>query len=53
MCYLEYTGACFIAAVQHRDAVVIMSYSWEWFVSLDFDWAYITGKRQFRWPLVR
>ncbi|KAJ3715142.1 hypothetical protein C8R42DRAFT_646068 [Lentinula raphanica] len=24
---------------------------WEWFTSLDFDWDYIRGKRQFRWPL--
>ncbi|KAJ3746704.1 hypothetical protein DFH05DRAFT_1486321 [Lentinula detonsa] len=27
-------------------------YSWEWFTSLDFDWDYIRGKRQFRWPLI-
>jgi hypothetical protein len=26
---------------------------WEWFSSLDFDWLYISGKRTFRWPLVR
>ncbi|KAJ3985848.1 hypothetical protein F5890DRAFT_1473459 [Lentinula detonsa] len=25
---------------------------WEWFTSLDFDWDYIRGKRQFRWPLI-
>ncbi|KAJ3934157.1 MAG: hypothetical protein NXY57DRAFT_722543 [Lentinula lateritia] len=27
-------------------------YIWEWFTSLDFDWDYIRGKRQFRWPLI-
>ncbi|KAJ3868929.1 hypothetical protein EV359DRAFT_70283 [Lentinula novae-zelandiae] len=27
-------------------------YRWEWFTSLDFDWDYIRGKRQFRWPLI-
>jgi len=26
-------------------------YIWEWFTSLDFDFDYIRGKRQFRWPL--
>ncbi|KAL0057826.1 hypothetical protein AAF712_015526, partial [Marasmius tenuissimus] len=24
---------------------------WEWMVSLDFDWAFITGRKKFRWPL--
>jgi len=27
-------------------------YAWEWALSLDFDWQYISGKKQFRWPLV-
>lgn len=27
-------------------------YVWEWLVSLDFDWQFITGKKQFRWPMV-
>ncbi|KAJ4490137.1 hypothetical protein J3R30DRAFT_3399559 [Lentinula aciculospora] len=27
-------------------------YIWEWFTSLQFDWEYIRGKRQFRWPLI-
>ncbi|KAJ3754921.1 hypothetical protein EV360DRAFT_96374 [Lentinula raphanica] len=27
-------------------------YIWEWFTSLDFDWEYIRGKKQFRWPLI-
>jgi hypothetical protein len=27
-------------------------YIWEWFTSLNFDWEYIKGKRQFRWPLI-
>ncbi|KAG1730802.1 uncharacterized protein EDB91DRAFT_1239011 [Suillus paluster] len=26
-------------------------YVWEFFVSLDFDWAVLTGKTRFRWPL--
>lgn len=26
-------------------------YLWEWFTSLDFDIAFIIGKRKFRWPL--
>ncbi|PPQ65340.1 hypothetical protein CVT26_000055 [Gymnopilus dilepis] len=27
-------------------------YIWEFVVSFDFDWQYITGKRTFRWPMV-
>ncbi|KAF9225732.1 hypothetical protein BS17DRAFT_699505 [Gyrodon lividus] len=26
-------------------------YAWEFIVSLDFDWAVLTGKKKFRWPL--
>ncbi|OCH85024.1 hypothetical protein OBBRIDRAFT_344677 [Obba rivulosa] len=27
-------------------------YIWEMFVSFDFDWSYISGKRTFKWPLI-
>ncbi|KAF9482277.1 hypothetical protein BDN70DRAFT_930114 [Pholiota conissans] len=27
-------------------------YLWEWFISLPFDWQYITGKKIFRWPMI-
>ncbi|KAF8903940.1 hypothetical protein CPB84DRAFT_1677629 [Gymnopilus junonius] len=27
-------------------------YIWEFVVSFDFDWQYITGKRTFRWPMI-
>ncbi|OAX31917.1 hypothetical protein K503DRAFT_805667 [Rhizopogon vinicolor AM-OR11-026] len=27
-------------------------YAWEFIVSLDFDWAVLTGKKKFRWPLI-
>lgn len=27
-------------------------YLWEFFISLDFDWAVMTGKTRFRWPLI-
>ncbi|KAH7925422.1 hypothetical protein BV22DRAFT_1033977 [Leucogyrophana mollusca] len=27
-------------------------YAWEFAISLDFDWAVLTGKKRFRWPLV-
>ncbi|ESK88353.1 hypothetical protein Moror_14786 [Moniliophthora roreri MCA 2997] len=27
-------------------------YAWEWFISLDFDWAFITREKQFRWPMI-
>jgi hypothetical protein len=26
-------------------------YIWEWVVSLEFDWQYITGRKTFRWPM--
>ncbi|KAG6856947.1 hypothetical protein H0H87_011933 [Tephrocybe sp. NHM501043] len=26
--------------------------SYEWFISLDFDWQFVSGKKRFRWPLV-
>ncbi|KAF9527949.1 hypothetical protein CPB83DRAFT_855493 [Crepidotus variabilis] len=27
-------------------------YIWEWFLSLDFEWDFITGKKKFRWPMI-
>ncbi|KAJ7449143.1 hypothetical protein B0H11DRAFT_2055563 [Mycena galericulata] len=27
-------------------------YAYEWFISLDFDWEVLTGRKQFRWPLI-
>ncbi|KAG1741879.1 uncharacterized protein EDB91DRAFT_1129973 [Suillus paluster] len=27
-------------------------YVWEFFVSLDFDWAVLTGKKKFHWPMI-
>ncbi|KAJ4490136.1 hypothetical protein J3R30DRAFT_3419355 [Lentinula aciculospora] len=27
-------------------------YVWEWFLSVDFDWEFMSGKRSFRWPIV-
>jgi len=30
----------------------LCSHRWEWFISLDFDWQYISRKKPFRWPLV-
>ena len=27
-------------------------YRWEFVTSLPFDWAYISGKKKFKWPLV-
>ncbi|KAF5389541.1 hypothetical protein D9757_004078 [Collybiopsis confluens] len=32
--------------------VLLGLYLWEWFISLDFDYYYLTGQRQFRWPLI-
>jgi hypothetical protein len=26
--------------------------SWEFFISLPFEWDFITGRKRFRWPLV-
>ncbi|KAF8887540.1 hypothetical protein BD779DRAFT_1611503 [Infundibulicybe gibba] len=27
-------------------------YIYEWFLSLDFDWDFISGKKKFRWPMI-
>jgi len=27
-------------------------YVYEWFLSLDFEWDFITGKKRFRWPMI-
>ncbi|TFK26089.1 hypothetical protein FA15DRAFT_703075 [Coprinopsis marcescibilis] len=27
-------------------------YLWEWFLSLDFDFAFIFGRKKFRWPMI-
>ncbi|KAF8127813.1 hypothetical protein K438DRAFT_917635 [Mycena galopus ATCC 62051] len=27
-------------------------YIWEWFTSLDFDWEYVSGQREFKWPMI-
>ncbi|KAJ6487561.1 hypothetical protein DFH09DRAFT_1209995 [Mycena vulgaris] len=32
--------------------VLLGLYIWEWFISLGFDWDFISGKRKFRWPMV-
>ncbi|KAJ3832805.1 hypothetical protein F5878DRAFT_547618 [Lentinula raphanica] len=31
--------------------VLMGVYVWEWFLTIDFDWELITGKRPFRWPI--
>jgi hypothetical protein len=44
-----------------RDAIVFNNllhamaglWIWEFVTSLDFDWQFITGKRKFKWPMVR
>ncbi|KAJ8089625.1 hypothetical protein PM082_014883 [Marasmius tenuissimus] len=27
-------------------------YLWEWVISLDFDWAFVSGQQKFRWPMI-
>ncbi|KAM6503359.1 hypothetical protein JOM56_000302 [Amanita muscaria] len=27
-------------------------YAYEWFISLDFEWDFITGTKKFRWPMI-
>jgi hypothetical protein len=29
-----------------------MTFRFEWFISLDFEWDFITGTKKFRWPMV-
>lgn len=32
--------------------VLLGLYLYEWFLSLDFEWDFISGKKKFRWPLI-
>ncbi|KAJ7588195.1 hypothetical protein C8J56DRAFT_1080132 [Mycena floridula] len=32
--------------------VVFGLYFWEWFITLDFDLAFICGRRKFKWPMI-
>ncbi|KIM46553.1 hypothetical protein M413DRAFT_65449, partial [Hebeloma cylindrosporum] len=27
-------------------------YMYEWLISLDFEWDFISGKKRFRWPMI-
>ncbi|KAJ7579534.1 hypothetical protein C8J56DRAFT_1058177 [Mycena floridula] len=39
----------------HFDTVldaVFGLYFWEWFITLDFDFAFICGRRKFKWPMI-
>jgi hypothetical protein len=36
-----------------RDLTLLSLHSWEFVLSIDFDWQFISGKKLFRWPLVR
>jgi hypothetical protein len=45
---LQEDGAIFLKFMH----VLLGLYCWEWFISLDFDWAYISGKKKFRWTMI-
>ncbi|TRM62234.1 hypothetical protein BD626DRAFT_498566 [Schizophyllum amplum] len=32
--------------------VILGLYAWEFFISFDFDWEFITGRKRFRWPMI-
>lgn len=46
----EYTCTCFNVTKYHH--VSETDCSWEFTTSLDFDWALISGKKRFNWPMV-
>ncbi|KAJ8089629.1 hypothetical protein PM082_014887 [Marasmius tenuissimus] len=27
-------------------------YAWEWVITLDFEWEFVSGRRKFRWPMI-
>jgi hypothetical protein len=39
-------------AFNHMMHALFGLYLWEWFISLDFEWEIISGKRRFKWPLI-
>ncbi|KAK1234103.1 hypothetical protein PQX77_002699, partial [Marasmius sp. AFHP31] len=32
--------------------VLLGIYLWEWAITLDFDWHFISGRKKFRWPMI-
>ncbi len=48
--YVQPPNLNICAPEYHVDAYIRR---WEWFTSLPFDWQYLSGKKPFRWPLVR
>ncbi|KAI0784015.1 hypothetical protein C8Q75DRAFT_406595 [Abortiporus biennis] len=39
------------AALTKMSYVICGVYFWEFVITLDFDWEYISGRRKFRWPM--
>ncbi|KAI0784025.1 hypothetical protein C8Q75DRAFT_736440 [Abortiporus biennis] len=40
------------AALAKMSYVIAGVYFWEFVITLDFDWEYLSGKRTFRWPMI-
>ena len=38
---------------EYSHALIRIGARWEWATTLGFDWQYLSGKKRFRWPLVR
>lgn len=45
--------ALHVRCVHVSQGLSLIRCRWEFVSSLDFDWQFISGKRRFRWPLVR
>lgn len=50
-CWYILVSTVYVKSVRGSDDKYIDS--WEFVISLEFDWSFVTRKRRFRWPMVR
>ena len=50
-CWYILVSTVYVKSVRGSDNKYIDS--WEFVISLEFDWSFVTRKRRFRWPMVR
>ncbi|KAF8162464.1 hypothetical protein K438DRAFT_2025470 [Mycena galopus ATCC 62051] len=49
---LNFLGSIYATIFIRLNHALLGLYAWEWFVSLEFDWQVLSGRKPFRWPLV-
>lgn len=51
--YARSSRALYVCHLVKLQIVPQFLYSWEWVTSLSFDWQFLSGKKKFRWPMVK